>query len=74
LFFSVTIVRKIETRTAELFVPDFNLVEVEIAIGKYERYKIPSSVQILEELFQAGGETLWSESYTFLYSIRNKEE
>jgi hypothetical protein len=71
---SVSNVRKIVIHTAEPFVSDSSLVEVEIAIGKFDRYKMPSSVQMLEELFQAEGETLWSEIYTFIYSIRNKEE
>jgi hypothetical protein len=46
----------------EPLVPDSSLFEVEIAIAKLKRYKSPGSDQILEELIQAGGETLVRDS------------
>jgi hypothetical protein len=42
----------------EPLVPDFSPFEVEIAIAKLKRYKLPSSDQILAEEIQEGGETL----------------
>jgi hypothetical protein len=44
--------------TAEPLVPDPSHFEVEIAIAKLKKYKLPGSDQILAELFQAAGETL----------------
>jgi hypothetical protein len=37
-------------------------------------YKSPGIDQILAELIQAGGETLWSEIHKLINSIWNKEE
>jgi hypothetical protein len=37
--------------------PDRSPYEVEIAIAKFEKHKLPGSGQILAELIQAGGET-----------------
>jgi hypothetical protein len=53
--------------TDELFVPDPSPFEVEIAIARLKRYKLPCSDQILTKLIQAGGEILDSE-------IHNKNE
>jgi hypothetical protein len=39
-----------------------------------KKYKSPGSDQILAELIQAGGETLWSEIYKLINSIWNLEE
>jgi hypothetical protein len=39
-----------------------------------KKYKSPGSDQIMEELLQAGGETLWSEIYQLIYSMWSKEE
>jgi hypothetical protein len=55
-------------------VPDPSPFEFEIAIAKLKRYKLPGSDQILAELFQAGGETLWSEIHKLINSAWNKEE
>jgi hypothetical protein len=52
--------------SAEPLVPDPSPFEVETAIAKY---KLPSSDQILAELIQAGGETLWSEIHKLVNSI-----
>jgi hypothetical protein len=52
---------------AEPLVPEPSLVEVEIAIGKWESYKSPSTDQIPAELIKAGRDTLYSE--TQIYSL-----
>jgi hypothetical protein len=44
-----------EVHTAEPFVPEPSAAEVEVAIRKMERYKVPGSDQITAELIQAGG-------------------
>jgi hypothetical protein len=46
---------------AEPLVPGPSPFEFEFPMAKLKRYKLPSSDQILAELIQAGGETLWSE-------------
>jgi hypothetical protein len=48
--------------------------EVEIAIAKLEKYKLPGTVQIPAELIQAGGETLHSEIHKRINCIWSKEE
>jgi hypothetical protein len=41
--------------------------EVEVAIGKFKRYKLPDVNHIPAELIQAGVETLHSEIHKFAY-------
>jgi hypothetical protein len=60
--------------TAEPFVPDPIVSEVEAGIGKVERYKSPGVDQIPAKLIQAGGEKLRSEIYKLIKLIWNKEE
>jgi hypothetical protein len=67
-------VRQMDIQTAEPLVPEPNLVEVEIAIGKLKSYKSPGTDQIPTEMIKAGGETLCSEIHKFIFSIWNKEE
>jgi hypothetical protein len=67
----VSDVRHIEINRSELLVPDPSPFEAEIAIAKLERYKLQGSDQILAELIQAGGETLWSEIHRLSNSIWN---
>jgi hypothetical protein len=67
-------IRQTERHTAEPLIPEFSPFEVEIAIKKLKRYKSPSIVQILEELIQAGGNTLCSEIHKFINTIWNKDE
>jgi hypothetical protein len=55
---NVSDVRQIEAHTAEPLVPGPSHLEVEIAITKLKQYKLPSSDQILAELFQAGGKKI----------------
>jgi hypothetical protein len=66
--------RQIEIHTVEPLIPDSSSFEVEIVIAKLERYKSPGSDKILAELVEAGGETLWSDIYKLINSIRNKED
>jgi predicted RNA-binding protein with EMAP domain len=54
-------------------VPGPNLLEVEIAIAKLEKYKSPGSDQIPSELIQAGGEMLLSTIHKLINSIWNKK-
>jgi hypothetical protein len=70
----VSDIRQIELHTADPLVPDPSPFEVEIAIAKLKRYKLPGSDQIQAELIQAGSETLWSEIQKSIKSIWNKEK
>jgi hypothetical protein len=63
-----------EMHTAEPLVPDHSLSKVEIAISKFKRYKSPDSDQILTELTEAEGETLWSEIHKLVNHIWSEEE
>jgi hypothetical protein len=59
-------VRQMDIHTAEPLMPEPSLVEVEIAIGKLKSYKSPATDQIPTELIKAEGETLNSETQTYL--------
>jgi hypothetical protein len=48
-------IRQTEIQTAEPFVPEPSISEVEVAIGKLKRCKSPGADQIPAELIQAGG-------------------
>jgi hypothetical protein len=67
-------VRQTEVHTTELIVPDSSPFEAEISVAKLKRYRSQGSDKILAELFQAGIETLCSESHKVINSIWNKEE
>jgi hypothetical protein len=67
-------VRQTEMHTAEPFVPDPSASEVEVAFGNLKRYKSPGFVQILAEIYQAGGEILRSKIHKLIKLICNKEE
>jgi hypothetical protein len=54
-------VRQTEMHTAEPFVPESSVSEVQVNIGKLKRYKSPGVDQIPAELIQAGGKILRSE-------------
>jgi hypothetical protein len=60
--------------TAESLVPDPSPFEVEIAIAKLKRYKLPGSDEIPVELIQAGDKILRSKTHKLSNSIWNKEE
>jgi hypothetical protein len=68
-------IKHTEIQTTEPFVPEPNsFFEVEVAIGKLKRYKLPGADQIPAELIQAEGETLYSEIHKLIKLIWNKEE
>jgi hypothetical protein len=67
-------VRQMDIHMAEPLVPEPSLVEVEIAVGKFKRYKFLGTDQISAKLIKAGGETLCSEVHKLIHSIWNKEE
>ncbi|KAJ4432181.1 hypothetical protein ANN_20797 [Periplaneta americana] len=54
---------EIEIQTAEPFIPEPTLSEVEIAIENLKKYKSPGIDQIPAELIQEGGSALYSEIY-----------
>jgi hypothetical protein len=66
---NVSDVRQIEVHTAEPLVPGPSRLEVEIAIAKLKKYKLPGSDQI-----PAGGEMLLSAIHKLINSVWNKEE
>jgi hypothetical protein len=47
-------IRQTEIQTAEPFVPEPSISEVEVAIGKLKKCKSPDAGQIPAELIQAG--------------------
>jgi hypothetical protein len=49
-------------------------LDVEIAVAKLKKYKLPGSDEILAELIQAGGETLPSKIHKLINSIWTKEK
>jgi hypothetical protein len=69
----VSDVLQIEIHTAELLVPSSQF-EVETAIVKLKKYKLPGNDQILVNLIQVGGETLWPDIHKLIYSSWYKEE
>jgi hypothetical protein len=71
---NVSDVRQIEVHTVEPFVPGPSHLEVENAIGKLKRYKLPGNDHIPAELILAGGETLLSAIHKLINSVWNKAE
>jgi hypothetical protein len=71
---SVSDVSQLEVHTAELLEPGSSRLEVEIAIAKMKKFKLPSSDQISAELIQAGGEILLSAIHKLMNSVWNKEK
>jgi hypothetical protein len=67
-------VRQTVMHAAKPFVPEPSASEVEVAVGKMNRYKSPGVDQIPAELIQAGGDTLCLEIHKFFKLIWNKEE
>jgi hypothetical protein len=67
-------VRRIEVHMAEPLVPGPSRLEVEIAIAKFKKYKLPGSDGIPVELTEAEGEILLSVIRKLINSIWNKEE
>jgi hypothetical protein len=67
-------VRQTVRHRAEPFVPEPNVYDFEIAIGKLKRYWSPEVDKIPAELIQAGGETLHSKVRKLVKVIWNNEE
>jgi hypothetical protein len=67
-------VGQMDIHAAEPLVPESNLVEVKIAIGKLKCYKSPGADQIPAELIKTGGEILCFERHRLICAICNKEE
>jgi hypothetical protein len=66
-------VRQTEMHATEPYVPEVSTSEVEVAIGKLKRYKLPGADWILAEMIQAGGKRLQSEIHKLIKLIWNKE-
>ena len=64
---------EIEIQTAEPFIPEPTLSEVEIAIENLKKYKSPGIDQIPAELIQEGGSALYSEIYKLVFAIWERE-
>ncbi|KAJ4429891.1 hypothetical protein ANN_22095 [Periplaneta americana] len=62
-----------EIKTAEPFIPEPTLSEVEIAIENLKKYKSPGIDQIPAELIQEGGSALYSEIYKLILAILERE-
>jgi hypothetical protein len=59
--------------TAEQLVPGPSPPEAEIAITKFEKYKLTGNDKIPAELIQAGGKILLSLIHKLIHSTWNKE-
>jgi hypothetical protein len=64
----------VEIHTAEPLVPEPSPFVVEIAIAELKRCRSPGTEQILAELIQVGGDTLFSEIHNLLNSTWKEEE
>ncbi|KAJ4430976.1 hypothetical protein ANN_19569 [Periplaneta americana] len=64
---------EIEIQTAEPFISEPTLSEVEIAIENLKKYKSPGIDQIPAELIQEGGSALYSEIHKLVLAIWEKE-
>jgi hypothetical protein len=67
-------IRQTEIQTAEPFVPEPSITEVEVTTGKLTIYKSPGADHIPAEVIQAGWEKLHSEIHKLIKLIWNKEE
>jgi hypothetical protein len=65
----VSDVRQVEIHNAVLLVSNSGPHDVEIAIAKLKKYKLPSSDQIPAEFIQAVGDALRSKFYKVINSI-----
>jgi hypothetical protein len=71
---NVSDVKQIDVHAAEPLVPGPSCLEVEIAIAKLRKYKLPGSDHIPAELIQTEGEILQYVIHKLINSIWNKEE
>jgi hypothetical protein len=60
-------IRQTQIQTVVPLVPDPNFTNA--AIAMFKNYKLPGTDQILADLIQAGGETLWFEIHKLVNSI-----
>jgi hypothetical protein len=65
---NISNIRQLEIHIAEPLVPSSSHLEVEIAVAKLKKYKLPGNDQIPAELIQAGGETLVSAIHKLINS------
>jgi hypothetical protein len=70
----VSAVRQTELHTAEPRVRKPSAFELEMALEKLKRHRLPGIDQILAELIKAGGRTIRSEIHKLINSIWNKKE
>jgi hypothetical protein len=70
----VSDVRQMGIHIAKPLILDPSPFEFETATADLKKCKLTGSGQILAEMIQAGGETLWSEIHKLINSIRSKEE
>ena len=67
-------VRQTEMHAAEPLVPEPSAFEVEMAIGKIKRRRLPGIDQIPAELIKIGGRTIHFEIHKLINSVWNKEK
>jgi hypothetical protein len=65
----VSNVKQTEVHTAEPLVPEPSAFEVEMAITKLKRHKLPGIVEIPAELIKAGGRIIWSGTHKLIISF-----
>jgi hypothetical protein len=63
-----------EKYTAEPLVPELSAFEIEMAIEKIKRHKLPGTDQIPTELIKTGGRKNRPEIHKYIYSTWNEEE
>jgi hypothetical protein len=67
-------IRRTEIQTAESFVPELSISEVDVAVGKLQMYKSAGADQIPAELVRAGGGgniTFW-DPQTYLVDLEQR--
>ena len=67
-------VRRTETHTTELLVPEPSAFEVDLAIEKLKSHKSSGIGQISAEFIKEGGRTICYQIHKLIVSIWNKEE
>ena len=63
-----------EVYTAEQDIPEYSLIEIELAIEKLKRHKATGVDHIPSELIQAGAGKLYEEIHKLIVLIWNKKE
>jgi hypothetical protein len=65
----VNSIRQTKIHVAEPLLPESSSFEIETAIEKLKRYKLPHIDQVQVELIQAGGKTLDSQIHKIINSV-----